>query len=127
MSTENTATGYIMRYTIPLYLQSLFKDYLKIRQVPHQNVYFVTSALFIVMGTTAQHREYQNFLHECTRERRILYITSFKLDKTLEEAKLWGLSPLVEKKGLVFSRVSITAETIVLDRLEKFLSFKNLL
>jgi hypothetical protein len=127
MSTENVTTGYVARYIVPIHLQSMFKEYLRISGAPHRQDYFIACAIFTVSGSAGRHREFQKFLQDCTREKRTLFITNFKLDASLEEMRLWGLFPLVEKKGLIFTRISIIAETKVLDRLERYLSRRYLL
>lgn len=127
MSTENVTTGYIARYTVPVHLQTLFKAYLRNSGAPHRQDYFLACAVFTVSGSTASHREFYKFLQDCNREKRTLLITNFKLDASLEEMRLWGLFPLVEKKGLLFTRISIISETKILDNLERYLHSKNLL
>lgn len=127
MSTENVTTGYIARYTVPIHLQSIFKAYLKDCGAPHRQDYFLACAIFTVSGSTARHREFYKFLQDCNREKRTLLITNFKLNAVLEEMRLWGLFPLVEKKGFAFTRISVISETKILDRLEQYLNTKSLL
>lgn len=117
----------IARYIVPIHLHLVFKNYLANIGAPNRHDPYLWVAVFTVSGTSDRHQKFQQFLEALRRERRVLLIRNSRVEKVREEVALWGLSLETEKKGMIFTRATVTGETQILDRLEKFLATASIL
>lgn len=123
MSSETSA----IRYVVPIHLHRPFKKYLDgIGASSHQDT-FLAVTLFTVFGEPAHHQKLQAFLKDCNKEKRSLIISNRKAEQAIREVEMWGLKLEIVKRGLLFTKGTVTGETKILDRLEQFLRTESIL
>jgi hypothetical protein len=122
MSTENITRGYIVRYMVPFHLQHSFKRHIATLGIASNADHSLIGSLFVVSGNQQEHQKLEKFLKDCRNEMRTLYISNRNVDKVLQEAEMWGLKVYTGKRGILFTRATVTADTLVLDRFENCLN-----
>lgn len=119
--------GYVVRYVIPLHLHMLFRVHLRSIAAPHEQDLGFAMTLYTVSGNAETHRKIQEFMKDCKKERRTLLIANWNVEKVETEVKMWGLKLHTVRRGVLMTRTTIVGDTVVLDRLERYLSSQSML
>lgn len=126
MFFESTMTGQTTRYLVPTYLNTVIKLQILSLGMRYQHSAFLAISVFLVAGSTEQQRQLQEFMKACRTERRTLFVTRWNLSKVSTEVEMWGLNLVIARRGILFARTTIVGETVVLDRLERYLRSKSM-
>lgn len=117
----------VVRYVVPIHLRTVFKGYIHNVEATFHQSNFVMVSLFTVFGTPEKHQKLRRFLQECQKERRLLLISNRKMEAATKEVEMWGLNLEVVKRGLLYTKATVTGDTKILDRLERLMRTESIL